>query len=83
MKCCRCSLPATAWMTFQYPASHVELFELPDDSDGYGGYALCDRHAERMSPPVGWDLVDYRTAMLTLFPVADVAPAAMSAVDVA
>lgn len=70
-------------MTFEYPASRIELFELPDGGDGYGGYAMCGRHADRMTPPIGWDLIDSRATMLTLFPVADIAPAAMPAVDVA
>ncbi len=83
MKCCRCPYPASAWMTFEYSASRIEMFELPDESDGYGGYALCDRHAGRMTAPVGWNLVDSRATMLTLFPVADIASPAMPAVDVA
>lgn len=83
MKCVRCSLPATAWMTFEYPASRIELFELPDSGDAHGGYAMCDLHAGRMSPPVGWEMIDSRATMLTLFPVADIAPAAMPAADVA
>jgi len=70
-------------MTFDYPASRIDLFELAGESDGYGGYAMCDGHADRMTPPVGWNLIDSRTALLTLFPVADLAPAAMPAVDVA
>jgi len=36
------------------------------------GYGLCDRHADRLSPPVGWVLEDRRTPM-RLFSVPDVA----------
>ncbi len=70
-------------MTFQYSESRIELFELPDDGDGYGGYAMCARHTDRMTPPVGWNLVDSRATMLTLFAVADIEPAPIPVVDVA
>lgn len=41
---------------------HVDAAGRLDD-----GYAMCDAHADRMSPPVGWMLTDRRAAERTLF----------------
>ena len=71
MTCCRCSQPANAWMTFEYSASNISLFDLPTDSDGHGGYAMCERHAGRLTPPVGWRLHDNREIAMTLFSLID------------
>lgn len=70
MTCCRCSQPADAWMTFDYELRHIEIVTLREDWDRFGGYAMCDLHADRLRPPVGWDLTDVRDTALTLFPVA-------------
>lgn len=56
-------------MIFDYDESHIEIFGLPDDCDGYGGYAMCTGHANRLRPPVGWTLTDSRDMALTLFPL--------------
>jgi len=69
-------------MVFEYAAGRIELFELPRDGDGYGGYAMCDRHAGSLTAPVGWSLQDSRTTALTLFPLTSVTavPEAIEAV---
>ena len=71
MTCCRCNQPANAWMTFEYSASSISLVDLPPGSDGHGGYAMCERHACRLTPPVGWRLHDNREIAMTLFSLID------------
>jgi hypothetical protein len=36
-------------------------------------YALCETHAERLTPPVGWTLVDRRRPVRPLFVSLEVA----------
>lgn len=79
MSCCRCSQPAEAWMSFDYDARHVDIVNLPDPWDGYGGYAMCTTHANRLRPPVGWDMTDGRDMALTLFPLAGLTRSAEAA----
>jgi hypothetical protein len=54
-------------MTFEYSASSIWLVDLPSGSDGHGGYAMCERHAGRLTPPIGWRLHDNRDIAMTLF----------------
>lgn len=75
MKCCRCSTRAAAWMVFEYSSGRIELFDLTGDIDGYGGYAMCERHAGALTPPVGWTLIDSRPTTMTLFPLGTAEPA--------
>ena len=70
MSCCRCAQSADAWMSFDYDGRHIEIVSLPEDWNGYGGYAMCAMHAERLRPPVGWTLADSRETALTLFSLA-------------
>lgn len=67
MTCCRCNQLANAWMTFEYATSSIALLDLTDVTDRYGGYAMCERHAGRLTPPVGWQLRDHREVAMTLF----------------
>jgi hypothetical protein len=53
-------------MTFAYGEQRMWLADL-DTTDL--GYRLCDRHAARMSPPVGWVLEDRRAPARRLFAV--------------
>ncbi len=57
-------------MTFDYDERHIEIVNIPEAWDGYGGYAMCSPHANRLRPPVGWDLTDARNVALPLFPPA-------------
>lgn len=72
MNCCRCALQADAWMTFDYELRRVDVFEMPEDCGGYGGYAMCATHANRLRPPVGWSLTDERQTALTLFALSNI-----------
>jgi len=42
-----------------------------EDLDGTEspGYALCARHAERLSPPLGWTFSDRRTVVRLFAPL--------------
>lgn len=87
MRCCRCNQSADAddhaeaWMIFNYDESHIDIFAMPDGCDGYGGYAMCTNHANRLRPPRGWTLTDSREIALTLFPLTSVPPSAEDAAD--
>ncbi len=61
-------------MTFEYAAARIEVLELVGVADGHGGYAMCETHADRLSPPVGWELIDGRPGARTLFPVSTLEP---------
>ena len=61
-------------MEFEYSPGRIELFELVPGNDGYGGYAMCERHAGAMTPPVGWTLTDSRPPAMTLFPLGNIEP---------
>ncbi len=65
--CVRCSAPATAVMAFNYPEGKVWVDDLAGDGPVTPGYAMCEAHAERVSPPVGWTLTDLRTPVRPLF----------------
>jgi hypothetical protein len=59
-------------MRFSYDDQQVWLL----DTDGAplsGGYAMCDRHADRFTPPVGWLLEDHRSPVRPLFLALEVA----------
>ena len=46
-------------MAYDYPARRIWL----DDASGLipdGAYALCEDHANRLTPPVFWTLTDHR-----------------------
>lgn len=65
--CVRCGTPAAAAMTFDYQERSVWLNELGDNTDGY---VLCGRHADRLTPPLGWTLTDRRNVARLFAPVA-------------
>lgn len=74
MRCCRCNQTADAWMVFEYDEGHIEIFAMPENCDGYGGYPLCAAHANRLRAPRRWTLTDLREHALTLFPMAQLTP---------
>lgn len=59
-RCARmmCSQMAVASTLFVADASRVEIIDL---ADATAGIALCREHARRLTPPVGWELVDRRS----------------------
>ncbi len=71
--CIRCSAPAGIVMSFFYAESTVWLDDLVEPVVPGVGYALCEDHAERFTPPVGWTLVDRRSEVRPLFAALEVA----------
>ena len=72
-RCCRCGSAAAVAMAFNYAERHVWLDDLDDKGMLVAGYAMCDYHAERLTPPGGWRLSDLRRPVRPLFAAADVA----------
>lgn len=52
----RCRNYASATLTYDYAERTAVLGPLAAER-GHGGHDLCDDHAARVSPPVGWQLV--------------------------
>lgn len=60
-------------MSFAYEDSTVWLDDLVEPVVPGAGYAMCQEHAGRFGPPVGWTLIDRRTAVRPLFVSLEVA----------
>lgn len=61
-RCARPACPelATATLTFQYATRRIWIDDLgPSDPHTID---LCSRHADRLSPPQGWDGLDRRAS---------------------
>lgn len=71
--CVRCSAPAGIVMSVAYTDRAVWLDDLTGPVTPGAGYPLCEKHAGRFTPPVGWTLVDRRTAVRPLFVSLEVA----------
>jgi hypothetical protein len=71
--CVRCSAPAGIVMSFSYFDRAVWLDDLTEAVAAGVAYPMCEKHAGRMTPPVGWTLVDRRTAVRPLFASLEVA----------
>ncbi len=71
-KCARCGAPAGAVMSYNYAESAVWLDDLTSQITPGAGYAVCARHADRLTPPLGWTLTDRRKTV-RLFAPAEVA----------
>ena len=70
LPCMRCGAPAGVTMNFNYGERHVWIDDLGEIDSGF---ALCESHGDRMTPPVGWTLTDRRAAVRPLFATKDVA----------
>lgn len=68
-RCTRCPEPAAAVMRFEYATARVWIDDLDGIVDPGSGYRLCAGHASGMTAPVGWDLADRRSPMMSLFSV--------------
>ncbi|WP_373876781.1 DUF3499 family protein [Lolliginicoccus levis] len=57
-RCCKpgCRNPAVATLTYIYAESQVVLADL-SALDSPHSWDLCEQHAIRLAPPMGWDLV--------------------------
>jgi hypothetical protein len=60
-------------MSYDYDDRQVWVGDHPALLEPGAGYALCDRHADRVTPPVGWLLTDRRSSIRPLFLTRDVA----------
>jgi hypothetical protein len=60
-----CSEPATATLTYQYAHAQVWLDGLTGDRDPHA-YDLCDRHADRLTAPQGWQVRDRRRPVVVV-----------------
>ena len=67
--CTRCISSADSVMGFDYPGRTMWLIDLEEPVDPGAGYPMCASHAGRLSPPVGWILIDRRSPMARLFSV--------------
>lgn len=56
-----CSESATATLTYRYGQSQVWIDELSAERDPHA-YDLCNRHADRLTAPQGWMLLDRRAS---------------------
>lgn len=65
--CVRCATPASSLMLYSYADRLVWLDDL--DVSAFPGYAMCASHADRLSPPLGWTLVDRRTVRRLFAPL--------------
>ena len=60
-------------MSFHYGEMTLWLDDIVEAVVPGAGYALCEAHASRMTPPVGWTLVDRRRQVRPLFVSLEVA----------
>ena len=72
-RCARCGSPSGIVMSFNYDDRTVWLDDLTGPVSPGAQYAMCEIHAERVSPPVGWTLVDRRRPVRPLFVSLEVA----------
>ncbi|TML17887.1 MAG: DUF3499 family protein [Actinobacteria bacterium] len=56
-----CSSPSATTLSYDYASRTVWLEDLHPDAHP-ANHDLCPRHAARMTPPNGWELVDRRHA---------------------
>ena len=60
-RCCRCGVLATAAMSYDYPSRQVWVADLDELPTPGTAYPMCEDHADRLTPPVGWMLTDRRS----------------------
>lgn len=71
-RCLRCSIPATSLLTYDHGAAEAYLADARGDEQVHEGIALCESHAGRFRPPVGWQLLDRRHRDISLFALREV-----------
>jgi len=71
--CARCGAPAGIVMSFHYQGRTLWLDDIVEPVAPGRGYAMCEHHAGRMTPPLGWTLVDRRRTIRPLFASLEVA----------
>ncbi len=60
-------------MSYDYAERTVWLDDLTQPVIPGRGYAMCEHHAERFTPPMGWRLEDRRRPVRPLFVSLEVA----------
>ncbi len=60
-------------MSYDYGAAQVWLDDHLGPIEPGRGYAMCERHAARVTPPRGWLLTDRRSPVRPLFVTLEVA----------
>lgn len=60
-------------MAFHYGDRKVWLDEITEPVIPGAGYAMCQAHADGLTPPVGWTLIDRRRSSRPLFVSLEVA----------
>jgi Protein of unknown function (DUF3499) len=60
--CSRLGCDESAVAVFAFDARECLVWLDPISTQGRGAGVLCERHADRMSPPRGWNLLDRRGA---------------------
>lgn len=63
-----CSERAAVTLTYQYSHAQVWLDDLTAERDPHA-YDLCDRHADRLTAPQGWQIRDRRHVDVVSAPV--------------
>lgn len=48
-------------MSYNYTAGEVWIDDHPELVEPGTGYTMCERHADKISPPLGWVLTDRRS----------------------
>lgn len=71
--CCRCSAATTTVMAYDYDTRELWIDDVGGSLSETTTYALCERHADRLTPPVGWVMFDLRRTVLELFSSREVA----------
>lgn len=72
-RCVRCGAPAGIKMSFAYELGIVWLEDITRPAVPGLDYPMCESHANRVSAPVGWSLVDRRRPVRPLFATLEVA----------
>ena len=62
-----CSSPASTTMFLRYEEREVRIVDLTMEDDR-NLVDLCSSHADRLKPPVGWDILDDRSVMSVMAP---------------
>jgi hypothetical protein len=72
-RCVRCGAPSAIRMSFDYGGRVVWLDDIVEPIPVGTGWPMCDAHADRLTPPMGWTLVDRRRSERRLFASLEVA----------
>lgn len=71
--CIKCGAPSGTVLTYDYGSREIWLEDSTEPVQPGYGFAFCDVHADRMTPPIGWTLEDRRAPIRPLFVALEVA----------